>query len=180
MNKAQPRTGIIDRTLLDLKREFPYIDETVKGIVYSVFFLANHFTQTGARVLEDFDLSWGDYLVLSTIRRRGSRGTMSPSAISDSIGMSTGGLSNLLRRLEKNGLITRKPSTRDGRGIQVEITTRGRKIAEQSLRAISENQLAHLESLPEADRAHLYALLRAFVAYFEAEAVGVSLFKNLR
>lgn len=168
-------TSIIDRALIDLKREFPEIDVTTKGIVYSFFFLANHFSRTGGRVLEEFGLSWGEYLVISTVRRRGVRGSMSPSSISESVGMSTGGLSNLLRRLEKSGFIKRTPSQRDRRGVLVEITARGRKLAEDALLAINANQLAHIESLPKAERARVYATLRALVAHFESGSGSVSL-----
>lgn len=173
-------TSIIDRALVDLKREFPKIDVTAKGIVYSFFFLSNHFSRTGGRVLEEFGLSWGEYLVISTVRRRGVRGSMSPSSISESIGMSTGGLSNLLRRLEKSGLIKRTPSKRDGRGVLVEITARGRKLAEDALLAISANQLAHVESLPATERARLYTTLRALVAHFESGSFVVSLLEGTR
>ncbi len=174
------QTSIIDRALIDLKREFPNIDGTAKGIVYSFFYLANHFSRTGGRVLEEFGLSWGEYLVISTLRRSGPRGTMSPTSISESIGMSTGGLSNLLRRLEKSGLVKRAPSKRDGRGVRVEITARGHKLAEEALSAISANQLAHVESLPAAERAHLYATLRTLVARFESGSVSASILEGLR
>ncbi len=105
---------------------------------------------------------------------------MSPTSISESIGMSTGGLSNLLRRLEKSGLVKRAPSKRDGRGVRVEITARGHKLAEEALSAISANQLAHVESLPAAERAHLYATLRTLVARFESGSVSASILEGLR
>ena len=168
-------TNIIDRALEDLKREFPGIDGTVRGIVYSLFFLTNHFARTGGRILEEIDLSWGEYLVISTVRRRGAPARMSPSSISESLGMSTGGVSNLLRRMEKRGLVKRAPSSRDGRGVRVQITARGRKYAEDALNRISANQLEQLEILPTAERVRLYATLRGLVAQLESRSVGKSL-----
>ncbi len=168
-------TNSIDRELADLKREFPEIDGTVRGIVYSLFFLTNHFARTGGRILEEFDLSWGEYLVISTIRRRGPSATMSPSSISESLGMTTGGVSNLLRRMEKSGLIERVPSSRDGRAVRVHITARGRKLAESALNKISANQQEQLEVLPAAERTRLYATLRGLVAQLESRPVGDSL-----
>jgi len=173
-------TSIIDRAIVDLKREFPKIDVSTKGIVYSFFYLADHFSSTGGRVLEEFGLSWGEYLVISTVRRRGVHGSMSPSSISASVRMSTGGLSNLLRRLEKSGLVKRTPSKRDGRGVFVTLTARGRKLAEDALLAISANQVAHVESLPKAERARLSATLRALVAHFESRSVSLSLLGGTR
>ena len=168
-------TNRIDRALADLQREFPEIDGTVRGIVYSLFFLTNHFASTGGRILEEFDLSWGEYLVISTVRRRGALASMSPSSISESLGMSTGGVSNLLQRMENRGLVKRKPSSRDGRGVRVQITARGRKCAEAALNKISADQLERLEFLPAAERAQLYATLRGVVAQLESHSVNKSL-----
>lgn len=169
--KSMPNNSI-DRALEDLKREFPGIDGTVRGIVYSLFFLTNHFARTGGRILEEFDLSWGEYLVISTVRRRGTLATMSPSSISESLGMSTGGVSNLLRRMEKRGLVKRAPSSRDGRGVRVQITARGRKYAEAALNRISANQLEQLEILSAAERTRLYATLRGLVTQLESRSAS--------
>lgn len=168
-------TNSIDRELADLKREFPEIDGTVRGIVYSLFFLTNHFARTGGRILEDFDLSWGEYLVISTVRRRGASASMSPSSISESLGMSTGGVSNLLRRMEKRGLVKRVPSSRDGRAVRVHITPKGRKLAEAALNSISANQQEQLEILPAQERARLYATLRGLVAQLESRSASKSM-----
>lgn len=173
-------TNTIDSALEDLKREFPGIDGTVRGIVYSLFFLTNHFARTGGRILEEFELSWGEYLVLSTVRRRGANASMSPSSISESLGMSTGGVSNLLRRMEKRGLVKRAPSSRDGRGVRVQITAQGRKYAETALNKISANQLEQLEILSAAERTRLYATLRGLVAQLESRSVSKSLMEEWR
>ncbi|MCC7068661.1 MAG: MarR family transcriptional regulator [Burkholderiales bacterium] len=174
------QTNIIDRALADLKREFPGIDGTVRGIVYSLFFLTNHFARTGGRILAEIDLSWGEYLVISTVRRRGARASLSPSSISESLGMSTGGVSNLLRRMEKRGLVKRAPCSRDGRGVRVQITARGCKYAEAALNKISANQLEQLEILPAAERARLYATLRGLVTQLETRSVINSLLETSR
>ncbi len=62
----------------------------------------------------------------------------------------------------------------------VEITARGRKLADDTLLAISANQLAHVESLPTAERARLYATLRVLGAHFESGSVSVSLLRGTR
>ena len=47
---------------------------------------------------------------------------MSPKALLDSLILTSGSLSNLLRRLEKAGLIRRMADETDGRGVIVELT----------------------------------------------------------
>jgi DNA-binding MarR family transcriptional regulator len=100
---------------------------------------------------------------------------MSPSSISENLGMSTGGVSNLLRRMEKRGLVKRAPSSRDGRGVRVQVTARGRKYAEAALSKITANQQEQLEFLPVAERARLYATLRGLVAQLESRSASRSL-----
>lgn len=161
-----PRS-LIDRALQDTKRDFPQIDELARGIVYCFFFFANHFSRRGSRLLEQFGLSWGEYLVITTLRRKGTHGGLSPSALCESTGMSTGGLSNLLRRLETGGLVKRAPSTRDRRGVHVTITARGRRLAERALLEVSADQDAQIGALSRSERARLYAQLRTLVAHLE-------------
>ena len=86
--------------------------------------------------------------------------------------MSTGGVSNLLRRMEKRGLVKRAPSSRDGRGVRVQITARGRKYAEAALNRISANQLEQLEILSAAERTRLYATLRGLVTQLESRSAS--------
>ena len=178
--KLQSREGIIDRALLDLRREFPKIDQTSKGIVYSCRFLSNHFSLTGAQLLEQFELTEGEYSVISTLRRAGVHASMSPSAICKSIRMTSGGLSNLLRGLERRGLIKRVPSKEDGRGVLVEVTARGRRLAEDALQALGANQFSQLAPLSIDERKHIYAALRMLVRHFETSTAGSSLLHSTR
>lgn len=167
--------NLINQGLEDLTREFPDIDGTTKEIVYALYFLTRSFSRTAGRILEGYEITWGEYQVLSTLRRRGTNVKMSPSALCDSTGMSTGGLSNLLRHMESLGLVKRAASPRDGRGVMVSITPKGRRIAEEAMKAISADQETHIGVLDAAQRDALLSNLRALVAHYEAVGLARAL-----
>ena len=63
--------------------------------------------------------------MLATLRVEGAPYRMSPKALLDTLILTSGGLSNLLRRLEKAGHIRRMADETDGRGVIVELTEQG-------------------------------------------------------
>lgn len=97
------RVSIIDESIEEIAREFPSIDTTSKSLVYGFFYLADKFAKVGENELSEFGLSWGEYVVLATLRRRGARASMSPKGLIERIGLSSGGISSILRRLESRG-----------------------------------------------------------------------------
>lgn len=75
-------------------------------------------------------------------------GAMRPTAIQEVTGLSSGGVTKLVERLERKGLLARKPGAIDGdrRGVLVELTRRGRN----TVRSMSD---AMADALAEADPA---------------------------
>ena len=65
--------------------------------------------------------------MLATLRVEGAPYRMSPKALLDALILTSGGLSNLLRKLEKAGQIRRLADDTDGRGVIVELTELGRR-----------------------------------------------------
>lgn len=73
-------------------------------------------------------ISVADYLVLGVVRRSpGHRSA--PTAISEVLGRTTGGMSLTLDRLEKAGLVRRLPDPADRRRVVVEATDEGVELA---------------------------------------------------
>lgn len=88
---------------------------------------------------------------------------MSPSSIGDATGMTSGGVSNVLRRLETRGFVRRSRSTRDGRGVQVRLTVAGVKTVDEALPRLSKAESERMSHLSAADRKRLHQLLRALI-----------------
>ena len=122
--------NVIDQSLADIAREYPQVDRGSKRLVYALFHVADRLPKVSERSLEEIGLTWGEYVVLATLRRKGPRASMAPKGLMESIGLSSGGISSILRRLEGRDLISRSPSTHDGRSVVVCLTAKGRKLAD--------------------------------------------------
>jgi DNA-binding MarR family transcriptional regulator len=70
-------------------------------------------------------------------------------------------------RLERDGLVTRRPSTSDGRGRVVALTDAGRKLIEQAFTEHMRNERRLLDQLAPEDAARLESILTTWLACFE-------------
>ncbi|GHH84109.1 MarR family transcriptional regulator [Streptomyces sulfonofaciens] len=75
--------------------------------------------------LAAFDLTRAEYDVLSTLRSLGPPYRMRPTDLRHRLVLSSGGTSNVLRRLHTAGLVRREPDESDGRGSVVTLTQAG-------------------------------------------------------
>jgi DNA-binding MarR family transcriptional regulator len=100
-----------------------------------------------------FQLDSGEFDVIGTLLRAGPPHRLTPTELYTSLMLSSGGLTHRLIRLERAGLITRAPSPVDGRSLLVELTRKGKNVAEKALRAGMAVEQQILEGLsPEARR----------------------------
>jgi DNA-binding MarR family transcriptional regulator len=133
------------------QREFPDIDCSGKAVVGRLLHLREVFLKSVNRTLAKHRLKYPAYAVLATLRVEGAPYRMSPKALLDTLILTSGGLSNLLRKLEKAGQIRRLADDTDGRGVIVELTELGRRIIEPAMRdhAATERRLVSLLSRDE-------------------------------
>jgi DNA-binding MarR family transcriptional regulator len=122
------------------RREFPDIDCSGKAVVGRLLHLHEVFLASVNRTLARHKLKYPAYAVLATLRVEGTPYRMSPKALLDSLILTSGGLSNLLRRLEKAGHIRRLADDTDGRGVIVELTAQGRRVVEPAMRDHAETE----------------------------------------
>jgi DNA-binding MarR family transcriptional regulator len=116
------------------RHEFPEIDCTGKAVVGRLLHLHEVILNAVNRTLAKHGLKYPAYAVLATLRVEGRPYRMSPKALLDSLILTSGGLSNILRRLEKAGHIRRLADEIDGRGVIVELTDQGRRLVEPAMR----------------------------------------------
>ncbi|MET8698687.1 MarR family winged helix-turn-helix transcriptional regulator [Kitasatospora sp. NPDC058032] len=79
--------------------------------------------QAGEAHFARFGLSTGRYRLLAELEDHG--GEKSPSQLAASLGVSRATVTGLVDGLERDGLVARRPSTEDGRGNVVVLTTHG-------------------------------------------------------
>ncbi|TCR62309.1 MarR family transcriptional regulator [Bosea sp. BK604] len=137
------------------QREFPEIDCSGKAVVGRLLHLHETFLKAINRTLARHKLKYPAFAILATLRVEGTPYRMSPKALLDSLILTSGGLSNLLRRLEKAGHIRRMADETDGRGVIVELTEQGRRLVEPAMRdhAETERRLIAALSVEERDAA---------------------------
>jgi DNA-binding MarR family transcriptional regulator len=134
------------------RREFPEIDCSGKAVVGRLLHLREMFLAAIDRTLAKHRLKYPAFAVLATLRVHGAPYRMSPKALLDSLILTSGGLSNLLRRLEKAGHIRRMADETDGRGVIVELTAQGRRAVEPAMRDHAQTERRLVAMLSSAEQ----------------------------
>jgi len=123
----------VARGMAQWQHERPDIDCSGKAVVGRILHLHDVILRAVDRALARHGLKYPAYAVLATLRVAGSPYRMSPGELLETLLLSSGGLSNLLRRMEEDGLVRRMADERDGRGVIVELTEAGLRIADAAM-----------------------------------------------
>lgn len=83
--------------------------------------------------LADVGLTYAEFDVLATLRRSGAG--LRPGELSKALMLTSGGMSNVLRRLTDAGFVDRKASDVDARGSWVHLTPAGDAVTDKALAA---------------------------------------------
>ena len=80
-------------------------------------------------MLDQFGLTYPQYLVLSTLWEQGE---LAVSAIADRLSLESSTITPLVKRLESAGFLTRERNPKDERQVIVSLTTKGRSLNEKT------------------------------------------------
>ncbi len=111
--------------------------------------------------LARFGLTKAEYEILAVLRAAGAPYRLRPSELSQRLLLSSGGTSNVLRRLAVAGLIEREPDPADARSTGVRLSDHGVKVSEDAVRAASRAQSALLRAVPDRTARDAINALRA-------------------
>lgn len=128
-----PEFDIVGRGMAQWRRERPDIDCSAKAIVGRILRLHDVILRAVNGALAPHGLRYPSYAVLATLRASGPPFRMSPSHLTETLLLSSGGLSNLLARLERAGWIRRRADPVDGRAVIVELTEAGHALADRAM-----------------------------------------------
>ncbi|MGI5132079.1 MarR family winged helix-turn-helix transcriptional regulator [Pseudonocardia sp. CA-107938] len=110
-------------------------------------------------------LTKAEYEMLATLRASGAPYRLRPTDLAARLLLTSGGTSNVLRRLTDSGLVERDADPSDARSSWVRLSKRGIEVAEDAVRAASTAQAALLRGVPaDAVDAAVDALRRMLVA----------------
>lgn len=153
----------IDEILDQWSEERPDLDTASLGVVIRVMTLYRSFSRQAARALEPLELELWEYDVLSALRRQGAPYTLPATGLARETGLSSGAMTNRIDRLETRGLVRRRPDRNDRRGVNVSLTTSGRKLIDKAIQHRLDSARDSLEALDVEQQRELAALLRAAV-----------------
>ena len=106
----------------------------------------------------------GEFDVLATLRRSGEPFLLSPTRLYEAAMISSGGMTNRLDRLERAGLVERRPDPDDRRGKLIALTPAGRSVVDKTITRHVANEQRLLSALTPAEQQQLDALLKKLIA----------------
>lgn len=138
----------------------PDLDPEPMGVVLRIQALAKILGDQTAVRLQEYDLQWWQYDVLSTLRRQGEPFNLAATELADSAMLTSGAMTNRIDRLEEEGLVKRRKDHDDRRRVLVELTAKGLKLIEGATEARFEAAMDALDGLDDRQRKSLSDLLR--------------------
>ena len=120
-------------------------------------------------ILSRHGLDGGEFYVLAALRRAGPPYAMRPTELFRALMVSSGGLTDRLRRLEQRKLIRRRPSDEDRRSLLVELTAKGSRLVEVAFREDMEVENAIVAGLSANQREQLARLLEKLASLIEQD-----------
>jgi DNA-binding MarR family transcriptional regulator len=102
--------------------------------------------------------------LLSTLRRAGSPYRLSPGEIAHRTLVSAGAISQRVARAERDGLVERVRSGRDGRSVLVTLTPAGHALVERTVDDLLRHEETLLAPLTSREQAQLAGRLRRLLA----------------
>ena len=120
-------------------------------------------------VFARFDLSAADFIVIAALRRAGHPYTLPQSVLMQRLRLTSGTVSVRLSRLEVKGVVERRPSSTDGRGVLVTLTSTGVDLFDRVAPEHLANEDVLLSALTDEERGQLVELLRKLLVSLERE-----------
>ena len=151
---------VVDSMLDQWHRERPDLDVNATAILGRISRIAALVDQEMDRVFQPHGLTGGDFVVLAALRRSGKPYQLTPTALSRSMMVSSGGTTKRLDRLEVRGLIRRDPDPADRRSMLVTLTTAGLATIDTVASAHVQNEKRLVATLSPNQRNTLARLLR--------------------
>jgi len=162
-----PAPDHVDRIQQEWARERPDVDVRPQGVIGRLHRLALALTDEITAVYREHGLGEGEFDVLAALRRAGAPYERAPGDLAAHTMVTTGAMTKRVDRLERAGLVTRRPSATDGRGRVVALTDDGLALIDRAFTAHMANERRLLDLVDAEDAAVLEQVLRRWLAALE-------------
>ena len=162
---ADPAPDAVDHIVAQWQREMPGL-ESDNMILFGRLKRCTALLQARLdTVFAEHGLNAASFDVLATLRRAGK-----PTALFESLMVTSGTMTNRLQRLEEKGLIQRLSNPEDARSQLVQLTPRGKALIEKAVLPHVENEGMILDQLPPRTRQQLEDGLKVLMKVLEARS----------
>src|SRR5260221_5299032 len=162
----------VDELVVRWRAERPDLDVEPLQVLSRVSRLARHLDRARTAAFAAHGLQAWEFDVLSALRRQGPPYQLSPGALLRATLVTSGTMTNRIDRLAEGGLVRRLPDPQDKRGVLVQLSERGKSVADAALADLLEQEHGLLTGLDDAQREQLASLLRMLLTPFDAHATA--------
>jgi DNA-binding MarR family transcriptional regulator len=151
----------VDNIIEEWRHRHPDLDFSPLEVVARIVRAAHYLQARLDEIAAAYGLSHtGDLDVLTNLDRAGPPHERTPSELAQAQLVTTGGMTVRLNRLQRSGLIERRPNPDDGRGVLVRLTPMGRELANDALATVITAEADGIRGLDPSNQALLAGLLR--------------------
>lgn len=165
--RAHAAVDSIDLFMQQWRRERPDIDTDSFGVLGRIHRILGYFDRRANGWLAQFGLTWETFSLIVTLRRAGKPYALRPTDLLQESLLSSGAMTNRIDRVEQIGLVRRVPDPTDRRGVVVQLTPRGRTLADRAVKIHFEEMSRLLTGLTASERRTMAGLLRTLLVSFE-------------
>jgi DNA-binding MarR family transcriptional regulator len=163
-----PRRRTSEELLHLFRENWPEGYSPAEEVMLRLYHAALRHTEELHRFLARFDLTTIEFVTLRVLRREAPPHVMTPSALYETLVLSPGGMTKILKQLEAKGLVSRRADAADKRSTLVELTRKGEAAIEAAQSAVRELDCALLDrTLNDREQQRLAQLLRKLLASHE-------------
>lgn len=118
-------------------------------------------------LLKRHGLTPTDYSILGALRRAGRPRQLEPGDLYNTLGCTPGGLTKMVDRLEKQGLVQRQADLEDGRRARIRLTPKGEGIERKAFADYNDGAARLMGHLSEAQVEQIDSALELLLDCFE-------------
>lgn len=157
----------VDQIVAAWGRERPELDLGPLEVLSRITRLARRLGVIRQRVFAGHGLDGWEFDVLAALRRSGAPYELTPGRLAAETFVTSGTMTNRLDRLGTRGLVERRPSPKDRRGVVVALVPAGRDLVDRAFTDLLAAERELVGSLTRPDRAVLAGHLRTLLQHVE-------------
>lgn len=150
----------VDSLMRRLASQRPQLDISSIAVGGRIGRVAIHLGKIRDAVFSPHKINAGESDVLAALWREGPPFELSPGRLLASVTVSSGGMTGRVDRLERAGLVARRPDPSDRRGVLVRLTDAGAQLTGQLIKGYLDEQKRYVSVLTPAELERLERLLR--------------------